>query len=108
MLYPKRASQEFKGSQRLFPPFIGKIPWIGFDKLVHTLVSSEDNYLDFHMVRLEKLVHRNTLTMVGRTIVAGYTIKPTSRKVTHPSTIMTLDGLTSKLPWDSCGSLEFL
>ena len=54
MLYPKRASQEFKGSQRLFPPFIGKIPWIGFDKIVHTLVSSEDNYLDFHMVRLEK------------------------------------------------------
>ena len=36
--------------------------------------------------------------MVGWT--RGYTGDPSARKVTHPNTIMALDGLTLEFPWD--------
>ena len=99
---PKRALQEFKGSQRLFPPFRGKTPWIR-----PHLVSPEGNRLDSHMMDWKHLVHRNTLTMVGRTIVARYNIKPTTRKVAHPGTIPTLGSSALKLPWDPLDHWNF-
>ena len=96
---PKSALWELEAPWQLLPSYEGEhFEWAHVSQLTPISVNV-GKPLDSHMVGWEYLVHLDTPTMIEWIVGGRVHQKSSVGKVTHMSTVLTLSGLTSGVPF---------